>query len=347
MPQINREEFVRELARLKPALGPVKGIVSELAHVWVSEGVAHAYDGGFGIELVLQNDPGLDCGVPGVALMELLGTSALKEVKLEQKDAVLHIGMGRSNSKLATLETARRVWNFPETLPKGKALTLNEDFIEALRKALLVRARVQTHVLHYGVLLQEGDDGFELYSTDTQTMARVVFSAKGKLPEPVILPHDFAEQLVRQTPEGVTLYVTPECLIAVGEDVIFYSNLLDGAGAEDLSSIVARQEQKHGKGCPFPAGLGSALNRAEILAGREPPIVTLVGDGGMLRVEGDYGLGGLKEELKLEGKVPEVKFRVHVEHLRRVLPYVEVFSLTKDSMLLTGEPGFTCVIAAL
>lgn len=347
MPLTNRDELIKDLARLKPALGPAKGIVSELSHVWINEGVAYAYDGGFGIELVLRNDPELDCGVPGVTFMELLGTSALKEVKLEQKGAVLQIGLGKSSSKLATLETSRRVWGFPEKLSKGKSFEVGEDFVEALRKTLLIRAKVQTHVLHYGVLLQAGDAGLELYSTDIQTMARAVIPSNSKGVDPVILPHTFAEQIVSQTPAGVTLRVSPDCLIAAGEEVIFYSNILDGAGTDDLASIIARQEERHGDPLPIPAGIGSALNRAEILAGREAPIVTITAKGSLLLVEGDYGLGSLKEELKLEGKLPEVKFRVHVEHLRRILPYVENFSLTKDSMLLTGEPGFTYVIAAL
>ena len=213
----------------------------------------------------------------------------------------------------------------------------------------MVRAKVQTRAEHYGVTLQphRKDGTLYLYSTDSATIAEAVVEASTAAFSRVILPIPFASQIVSQSPQGVDLYVLPDCVIAQGTGVTFYSNLLDVTGSDDMGAIVAKQAAQHPDPQPLPPGLAAALSRAEILAGREEPNISMKVERGNLVLSGDYALGKLHEPLPLEGKMPEAKLRVRAELIKRALPFAESFSVTDDSLLLYGEPGFTYVVAGL
>lgn len=344
---VDREGFSKELQRVKPALAS-GGVVQELSHIWFDKKSIAAYDGGFGIQLKMDSE--LSCGVPGSVLLALLATSPLKEAGLETADALLSIKLGRSNSKVGILELERKVWPFPGKLPRNaKFSSLDENFIEALRKTLFVKASPPTRVEHHGILVQKEKKDLGLYSTDSVTMARAHVKGAGASAtfEKVLLPRSFAEQIVSQSPEGVDLYVLDDCLIAVGEGVTFYSNLLDISGADDLGAIFARMQKSHPEPVALPAGLQEALDRAVILAGRkDEPLVSLSVDGAVLKLFGDYGLGKIDESLEIEGEHPKGKIRLRASHIGRALPFGENISITKESLLLLS-PGFAYVVASL
>jgi DNA polymerase III sliding clamp (beta) subunit (PCNA family) len=345
---IDREEFIAALTQLKPALG-VKGVVPELAHVWFEKGTAQAYDGGFGIKIPFKTD--LICGVPGTTLLGLLQTSALKQATLEPngKDA-LQLKLGKSHSKLATLAADRKVWPFPIKLPqKTDPTELNEEFIEGLRKTLFIKASPATRVEHYGVMVHHVKNDLLLYSTDSATMVQVMVKGAGKAAgfERTLFPRDFAEQLVAQAPAGATLYTPEDCFIAEAEGISLYSNLLDISSADDIGAIVDRNLDRHPEEVPLPAGLEGALARAEILAGTQQPDIEASIEKGVLKLSGDYALGTLQESLPLEGKHPDAKIRLRAGLIRRALVHADSFSLTKESLLLCGTPGFVYLVASL
>jgi len=344
--KIEREDFIKSLGLVKPALAS-GGVVQELNHIWFDGKFAYAYDGGFGIKLPLETD--LSCGVPGTPLINLLGTSALKEATLEQSGSSLLVKMGKSTSKLALLDLERKVWSFPIKLPKGATpTTLDEEFIEALRKVLFVKASPQTRVEHYGVMLEASKNDLTLFSTDSKSMAAVTLKGAGKTAEfeKVLLPFNFAEEIVSQAPEGVDLYVMEDCLIAATENVELYSNVLDVSGTRKLGEIIDRQLEEHEKTVELPAGLEAALSRAEILSGKDEAFLNVGVNGSGLQLQGSYGLGSLQETLPLEGKLPEAKLRVLAGMIRRGLSYSESFSVTEESLMLQGSGGFIYVVAA-
>ena len=94
--KIEREDFIKALALVKPALAS-GGVVQELNHLWFDTKFVYAYDGGFGIKLPLKTD--LECGVPGTPLINLLGTSALKEAELQQEKDKLLLKFGLLKSR--------------------------------------------------------------------------------------------------------------------------------------------------------------------------------------------------------------------------------------------------------
>ena len=345
--KIDREEFMAQLALVKPALAS-GGVVPELSHIWFDKAHAYAFDGGFGIKRKLTTD--LTCGLPGKPLLDLLSTSKLKEAELVPNGNALAIKLGKAQTKLVALDLERRVWPYPVKLPRtADPVDLGEDFIEGLRKTLFIKASPATRVEHHGVMVAVGKTGLCLYATDSATMARVLVkgAGKGAAFDKVLLPRTFAEQIVSQAPEGVKLIVASDCLIAEAEGVTFYSNLLDVSGADDMDAIISKQLAKHPEPLPLPAGLEGALARAEILAGAGAAAVEVAVVDGELKLSGSYGLGTLQENLELDGEAPNAKMRLSAGLLKRALPYAESFSLTAGSLILRGEPDFVYVLASL
>lgn len=345
--KIDRAEFISALSRVKPAWAS-GGVVAELSHVWFDKKAVFAFDGGFGIRLALTTE--LDGGIPGSPLLGLLNTSTLKEASLDIAGTSLQVKLGKAVSKLSAYELDRAVWPYPAKLPKGAAPTaLNEEFIEALRKTLFIKASPPTRVEHHGVTVQRSKNDIELYATDSATMAcvRLAGVGKGASFERTLLPRAFAEQIVSQCPEGVKLYVFEDYLVAEGDGVSFYSNLMDISGSDDMAGIMTKKGTLHPTTVPLPVGLEGALARAEILAGAQEPAVELATDGASLSLTGDYALGTLKETLPMEGKLPSVKLRIKAGSLKRALVHAEGFSIEKGSLLLRGEPDFAYLIAAL
>lgn len=345
--KVDREEFSAVLARLKPALNP-GGRVAAYSHIWFDKKAAFAFDGGFGLRLDLETD--LECGVPGVTLMGLLATTTLQEIELVPEASSMKVKLGKSTSKLAILEPSAKLWPFPAKLTKKvEPAKLDETFIEALRKTLFVKASSPDRVEHYGVMIQRRKKDLFLCAADSVALgsAMVRGAGAGFSVERTLLPRGFAEQLVAQSPEGVDLYVLEDCLVAVGDGVAFYSNVLDLAEADDLDDLVSTQVREHPEPIALPAGFEAALSRAEILAGREEPVVQLEMDGNTLKMFGDYGLGQLNESLELEGDAAQVKVRAKAGLLRRALPYAESLSMTRKSLMMRGADGFVYVVAAL
>lgn len=342
---IEREVLLKTLGRVKPAVRS-GGVVPALAHVWFDGKTVTAYDGGFGVKLAFNSD--LQCGVPCTPLIGLLNTSALKDAVLEEKGAALQVKLGKSTSKLASLSMDGRVWPFPQKLPKGaKETDLGEDFIEALRKALVVKAPQPTRVEHYGVLAKRDGEDLTLYSTDSATMVAVTVEGAGAGVsfDAALLPRSFAEQIVSQSPEGVGFYVLSDCLVALGEDVSFYSSLMDISTADDMKAIVERKSALHKKRSPLPAGLEGALARAEVLAGAQESVIEVASTGKVLKITGSYSLGELSESLDLDEELPKASVRVLARHLRRAIPHSDEISVANDSLMMWGEPGYVYLVA--
>lgn len=346
--EVNRETFIETLTRVKPALGKGASVLA-LSHVFFDKKSLYTFDGGFGIKLDVETE--LECGVPGTTLLGLLNTSVLEKAKLEQRSNVLQVGLGKSVSKLAALPFEDRVWRYPAKLPCGaKSVKLDEIFMEGLRKVLFVKASPPTRVEHYGVTVQKVKNDLVLYTTDSATMASVRIPNVGKDAafDKVLLPREFSEQLLSQSPSGATLYVLADCLIAQTADATFYSNLLDLSASDDMGAIMSRKKAEHTAMEPLPAGFDGALARAEVLSGREEAVVTLAASGKTLTVSGDYTLGALKEELALEAAVDTASIRVDAVVLRRALTYAESFSIKPTSLMLSSdEANFTYLVAAL
>ena len=331
----DREGLLAALGRLKPALR-TGGAIPELGHIWFGSDRASAYDGGLGIRLTLET--GLACGAPGRPLMGLLGTSALKQVALEQEEADLLVRLGKSKTKLKVLPSERDPWPFPAQ-HLGKPARVSEAAVEALRAVLVVKPSPATRLEHHGVIV---------YCSGSRTIAQATYSEKATgLPKFLFVPRPLAEQIVVLCPRGAELYVAEDHLAAVGSGVELCSNVLDTTGLVDIPKVVQKTHGPHPDSVALPAGLEAALDRAEVLAGSEgEAVVAVTVRGRKFSLAGKYQYGELQEDLVLEADHPDVEIAVVTLALRRGMLSADAFSSTKDSMAFYGGDNFLYLVAA-
>lgn len=341
----DREALLVALGRLKPALR-TGGAIPELAHMWFADGHVRAYDGGLGIRLA--HDLGLACGVPGRALLGLLGTSSLKEVTLEhdEKDVALVVKMGRSRTKLNVLDPGRDPWRFPTENAGGSRIS--EEGIEAIRSVLISKASSPTRLEHHGISVYADGADVDVYAYDSKTVAQATYADKeANLPEFVFLPRPLAEQIVALCPHGADLTVADDYFAAVGRGVEIYSNVLDTEGIIQLPSLLNKKIKPHPEAVPLPTGLEAALDRAEVLAGSGgDAVMDLAVKDRQFRLTGKYAFGTLDEKLELETEHPEASLKVEAAMLRRGLLATDAFSATDDSLAFWGGENFLYVVGA-
>jgi DNA polymerase III sliding clamp (beta) subunit (PCNA family) len=317
-----------------------------LSHIWFNEQHAFAYDGGLGIRVPLDTE--LNCGVPGAATLALLKTSSLKQVALEPDEAFLTVKLGRSRSKLASLDLEREVWPFSmKSIAEDDAFVVSEEFIEALRSVLMVKASSATRIEHHGVLVYFDKKQIDLYTTDSSTIARAtVDNSNSLVGEMILLPRPFAEQLVAQCLGGADLWVLSDCLVARADGIELYSNVLDISEIQDIRKVVAKAQKSHPTDIPLPAGLEAALDRALIIAGGDEASVEFVIEGDELSLSGGGDFGEVSERLKLEEPHPEVELSLTVALLRRALKLTDTFSAVDESIAFYGGDAFLYLVAA-
>ena len=343
--RLERARFLSKLAVLKPAIAS-GGVIIELRHIWFDKGYAMAYDGGLGIRIPLDVG-GITCGVPGATLLGLLGTSPLKEVELDLPDKKsLSVSFGSSHSKVAVLASDSNVWPFPAKEPSEDQLQVTEIFIEALRKALLVKAAIITRIENRGIIVEPNKRKFELYATDSASLVQVLVEEKNaSFSERVLLPREFCQQLVECCPKGAALSIRKDYFAATTGEISIYSNVLDASGIADLRALANKHLKPQPESVALPVGLEGALSRAEILAGAEAAIVTISIKKNAMVLKGKYPYGVLDETLVLEGEHPDAEIKIDSPLLRRVLAQVDQFSISTEALALYGDGGVVYLIS--
>lgn len=353
MDTFEREELLSVLSDARAALGDSKGIIPELSHFWFDSKYVYAYDGGLGIRLGLKTE--LDCGVPGKLLLDILRTSALKQVSLEIVKSNLVVHLGKSKVTIATLPGDRNPWEFPDELPRKtvKALVLTERIIEALELVSFVKTSkadktITPKVIHLGVTFIPQKSVLELYTTDSRGMAQAVVEERPATDVPTFLaPWEFVDQVLKLIEPGATLHVLDKCLMVGMPGTLICSNLLELPEAPDLPKTLDRLLSDLPDAIALPAGIQPILDRANILAGSDDPTLTFVVKDSTLQIQGKYQSGALDEKLPVKGKMPAVTTKLDAGLLVRGLGKTDTFALGKKAMVLYGGDNFLYVMAAI
>lgn len=342
--KFEREALLAVLTNARPAL-PARGggVTPELSYFWFDKRYVYAYDGGLGVRLAYASE--LDLGVPGIPLMELLRTSALKEVSMVVgADGVLTLQMGKSKVQLATLPSERRPWPFPE-LNGVHNLTLTERVLAALKEVLFLKVKQELHAVHFGVTVVPRKSWLEFYTTDSVGVAQALVRERpDKLPR-FVLPWAFINRVLSLIKPGATLQVLDKCLMVAAGDVLICSNRLELPEFPDLPTTLERTVPE-GAPIALPEGLQPVLERARILAGEKEPLLTLTVKDGTLHVQGSYPLGTVDEALPLGVELPEVTARFAADRIGLGLGSADSFMLSKRALVLYGGEDFLYVTAA-
>lgn len=343
MKKVDRKELLARLLLLRPAMR-TGGMIPETSHVWFRPGRASAFDGAsLGVSVDVGVD--LECGLPGPVLLGLLGTSRLPDASLEADAAgtYVRVGMGKSRTKLAALDSERDVWPFPvDDDGAGDEIELSKDILVALDGVLVVDPKMVTRLEHQGVLLYREKGRVVMCATDSATMAMSrVDVKKGKSADLVMLPRNFAEQVARHGSPGDVLRVMEDYMSLSAGGVRVCTQVVDVQEAQDIAEIFEQAMAGHPDPVRVPGGLKIALERAVILNG-EPAaeaVVDVEVGGGEVRVSGSLKYGDLSERMKLGGKHPDARGQFAAQMVRRGLSGRPMMSLDDQALVLRDERG--------
>jgi len=335
--EYDREKLLGALNSVYPVLGG--GVVSEYGYFWFDKTSVYTTDSGLGVRLSLETD--LDCGLPGKQLRDLLRTSAVKTVTIEAGKNDATLTMGRSKVKLSMLNSERRPWKYPDPPESGMVIT------EAVRKAWdqisFVKVSEGKHAFHHGVVMIPKKGAVDYYATDSKSIACHTLSGAYKGP-PVILPWPWVHRVQALTKAGAFMVVLDDCLVAVGEGVDVFSNLLEFPESPNLPKLLD-QHITDDVVLTLPEGFRSVLDRASILANGSEPWVAFELKKGTLRMTGKYTVGSLDESLPVKGKVADKSGEFQAPLLARGLNSADGFVLADKAVLLYGGEDFVYLVA--
>lgn len=351
MAKFDREELLKLLTLAAPALAKTAAI-KERMHFWFMGKYVYAYDGGLGIRLPLPEDSGLECGLPGKMLLDLLRTSSLSEATLEvtKGDAVLQLG--KAKLKLVALSGDRHTWPFPEAPAKNsRPLKLSKELLEAFGKVMFVKAQKADYAIHHGVSVTSDDGVTAVAATDSKTIVYTTVAQDANIPN-CLLPWAFLKAATELSiPDSILYIMEPNaekglrCLFLESEGRQVCSNLLGYPDDVDLAGVV----NKHLGDNPvkLPSELKLILDRARILSSGEEALITLASRGTFLEVSGRWVLGSLSEKLPLEKSIDDASGRFLAEFVERGMPYADLFYLSDKALVLCDdEETFFYVVGA-
>lgn len=337
--QFDREELLSLLSDASPALDRTSNIPG-FDHFWFDGKYVYAYNGGLGVRLVLESN--LNCGLPGKTLLDLIRTSALKEIDIEASKKGTVLKMGKSRINLVTMDAERKPWAFPTPSKKGPGqikatLKLTEDVLAAFTKVSFVRRMGKvTQAIHNGVAVIPEKKTTDFYATDSASMARVSLDlvSDENLPN-FIAPWGFVERFLTLATPNASLYYLDKCLIVEDDGVLVCSNLMEFPDYPDMPKTMDELDIPE-VSVEVPSGLQSILDRVVILSGDPAAPILLTADGTTLTLEGKYRLGSLSEDLPFKtGRSAEGKFPAYL--VRRGLVEAEEMAITTKLLVLRGK----------
>ncbi len=249
--------------------------VPSLTHFCFSGDQITAYNDEQGITIDL--DSGLNCTVPGLMMVKMLGTIGNEELTLDRgKDEKVTIKAGRAKIQLPSMEEDDYAFQMP--VPNGIPLQVGEDFLRGLELCLISCATDPTYIELNGVTLILEDGFGSIYATDNRTLSAYDFEQE--LPQGMdgfrcILPTMFCEQLISLSKSyfesgvpSIDLYITEDtCIALITNSCTVFTRMVDASKARDFPSTVDRivgnpEEIPYGE---IPAEIVPALERAAYL----------------------------------------------------------------------------------
>jgi hypothetical protein len=161
----------------------------------------------------------------------------------------------------------------------------------------------------------------------------------------VLLPWGFVEGVLQLAEPGAILYLLEDCLIAVAENALLCSNLVE-LPEMDFLSMISSKLSDMGKVAKIPAGFQALLQRAEILAGSGEALLALTITDQVLQVQTKQTGGSLDEKLVLKGKMGNASASFPAGLITRALKHADAFSLSKQALALYGGESFLYLLAA-
>jgi len=340
----DRAELLKIIESLTPAVSNYN-VIPELRLLWFTSAVVRAYDGQLGIEVPFKL--GVDCGLPGDLLAELLASSNSKSVTFEytEKRERMLLKFGSARLQLGAQKSGM-IWPFAPS-KQVVQVPITKELIDALTLAVTLKPKRVMRIENQGVIVHVDDKFFALYATsDVSNILTLPLDIKNALPHRTMLPFAFCKELIASSWEGGTLFVTPDHLMARCTDRALYSNLLNTSKITDMRKTAEPYLASQPVAVQMPDNLLAALARSQIMGGKDKADVTLEIEDGFLYLAGDFSVGTLDETFALEkSKHPNALGKFASAFLIRAMKDAEKFSITKGALAVYGNtPPFTWLV---
>jgi len=358
--EFNRAELLKTLDQCRPAIAAV-GLIPALSHLWFDGKFVYAYGGGLGIRRKLECD--FQCGLPGKILLDLLKTSALEKVWINQTEQGVVLQMGKAKINLAQMPIDEQIWPFPKALPKEAGLPLSEKIFDVFKQLPFVKSSKETKAVHYGIVVMVSNTEVGLYATDSICIAKRAIEVQSTSMPTFIAPWPFVAAVVdllsgKKAPHLWQLTKYPitnldfdpnreesdenpkklliNALIAGVPGTMIASNLLELDA--DPSKIMTKRFT--GKLRALPKGLEPLLQRATILAGTEEPTLAVSIAKGVMRLKAKFKTGMIDERIELDGGAPSVNVKISANLVSAAIKWADKFAISENELLLSGADGF-------
>jgi hypothetical protein len=252
--------------------------------------------------------------------------------------------------KLNTLPLDRRVWRYPEKVvgKPSASLKVSEAFIKALKRVFTLKPSGPKRMEHHAVCIFAEGDEMDLFVTDSASLlVAPVSEPMTGAAKKIAIPREMAEQIAGQCKPDVDLKMFADYFTVQANDkVTLYSNVFDTSEMLDLPGYADRfTDDKTAPPFKLPEGFSAALERAALLAGAEPPTVTLKGSGKALKLSGVFKFGTLDEEFELVKAIPKAVISLDAKTLLSVKG-VDKLAIANGFANLRGEDGFMYIMSA-
>lgn len=353
--KVARDRLLAVLDAASPALGTTRNLVPALSHFWFDGKTVTAFNDLLGIRVAFTSD--FEGGVVGERLLGVLKNSTADNVVLgartKGRNPVLSVTIGSAGVILPLRPVTESV--FREEYPdKLKFFQISDKFIESLKLVMLscVSKKVASSA-ERGVTIVQKDGATDLFSTDELTVscARVsdclLFEKSGR----AIWPRDFCDYFIKHFLDGTWVAIIGDSVWCTGSvpykseplDVTICAKLIDDSAPVDFHRFVGDYE-----GVAIfkvPGELPKALLRAAAMLPEKSPIDLEVAaiDTNMqaLRLYSNTAAGEFDDLMQIEASGhPELTVRADVGLIKRALPGRTALSITRDSVVLSGPPGF-------
>lgn len=357
--KINRTEFLALLKALSPALVSGKNSIPELSHVWFSGTHASAFNDILGIKIEFPTE--FIGGLLGDKLIGVLEHSTVDDIDIEVEGENALFEIGSASIVLACRPIEDWFWE-PE-VPEGTGDIITKEFIDSL--PLLLMSVGSTTVLNpeqRGITIIQTDEAVDLYSTDAVSMGWIrlqtedvsIYSGAR-----VILPTDFCKQLkalenpVELRFDENAVYCLTDIVLGdkkvadkdnnpVRHPMLMFSKLVADDDPVPFADVVSQHVGDEYIAAEIPKQLKLRAERAMVLLDDQP--IQLEIEDAVLRLFAQTPYGKIDDIIKL-GNHPDIKVKVDMSLLHRVLDACDRITVMKNAIVLRGQKDFVHIIS--
>lgn len=335
---MNRVELLKTLELIKPALA-TNNMVPIFQCFNFTPGSVTAYDDSIAIAGPTQVEQA--CGIHGSTLLGLLSSSSAEEIKLDLKQDVAVLTMGKSVSKLPTSPPSDFIFEEPTDKWKFK-LPITMSFVEAMKLCLETVSSDTTQAALLGVTLESD----RMYSCNSDALTRV--SLKSAIKGRTLMPTAFCSAVVKlwaslEMVKG-TLYVSDDWLFADFDVWGVYGRVLEVKDPIDFEALIKKTIKSKAPTQPVPEGFAEAIARARVLADPESQKTSIEVEKGRVVLFTETHMGEIRDTVLFKDH-PVMQANINASHLAKAIQACDQIGFHENCTVLEKAPDVLMLIS--